>query len=624
VALLLILMGAVGFFYARNSLLSQWREAALLKLQRAAHQVDMRLDGIKQWMRIFNNASGELQSGPFPLWLVDQLKKQQGVVAVNLAWFDAAPGGGSRSDGSGMMGLGARGHMMGSGSPSDRPMRMRRFHGARIQQLTPPRYDPSADRQTVSLVSELSDASGRVIGRFEVILSFDFLIQNVLQSGWWQSENAFLVDVDGRILTSTTSTREGRLGDSGDALELATSQALRQQASGTLLGEGHPPQEVSGFCRLQEAPWSLVMMAPGKKILAPVVRFRFIYFTTVAAFILVILLLIRSVIRHPVAAIREVSQAAGKVARGDLSDTLPVRSRDEVGELTRSFNTMVAQLRDRWEMKEAMNLAMEVQQKFLPRRNPQVQGLDIAGRSIYCDETGGDYFDFIEHHHRDAKQIGIAVGDVAGHGIPAALLMTSVRAFLRSRARLGGNLADIVSDVNRLVGRDTAETGQFMTLFYGWVDAAEKTMHWVRAGHDPALVYDPTQGTFEELLGTGAALGIDGGARYEENILKHLSNGQLILIGTDGLWEARNPSGEMFGKERLKRLVVRHAGASADRIIDRIIDSVAAFRDSGRQEDDVTLVVIKISPGESLYSNLETATAMDGEPSAERPDSQGK
>jgi sigma-B regulation protein RsbU (phosphoserine phosphatase) len=587
VALLLLLMGFAGFFYARNTLLTQWREATLLKLQRAAHQVDMRLIGVRQLMRMFNQASGDLQSGPFPSWVIDRLEQEQGVVSVNLDGFDIDSPDGMHSSRQQMMG--GRGRTV--GGASSRPMRMMRFHRARLKQLTPPRYDPSSDLQTVSVVSEFSDASGVVIGRLEVVLSFDFLIQNIVQSGWWQSEEAMLVDAETRILTSTPAARTGRLADSGDPLERAIADALRRQASGTLLGEGHPPREVGGFCRLEEAPWALVMMAPGRKVLAPVVRFRFIYLAAIAVFIPAVLMLIRLVIRGPVAAIRNVSQAAGKVARGDLSASLPIRTRDEVGELTRSFNTMVSQLRERYEMKAAMNLAMEVQQNLLPRQAPRIEGLELVGRSIYCNETGGDYFDFIQH---DRGMTGIAVGDVAGHGIPAALLMASVRAFLRSRIRLGGHLAEIVSDVNRLVERDTAETGQFMTLFYGVIDPGADTLHWVRAGHDPALLYDPWRDVFEDLAGKGAALGVDRNTRYGENVLENLANGQILLIGTDGLWESRNPVGEMYGKERLKRLIRKHAGDSAARITAAVIESVAVFRGTGKQEDDVTLVVAKM------------------------------
>jgi sigma-B regulation protein RsbU (phosphoserine phosphatase) len=296
-----------------------------------------------------------------------------------------------------------------------------------------------------------------------------------------------------------------------------------------------------------------------------------------------------------VSSIRDISRAADRVARGDYGDPLPVKTRDEVGELTRSFNTMVLQLEERIRLKEALDVAMEVQQNLLPTEMPRAKGLDIAGKSIYCDETGGDLYDFLEVCCRDSDQIGIAVGDVSGHGISAALLMATVRAFLRCRVTQRGGIAEIISDVNRLAAYDTRETSQFMTLFYIEINPGEQRLSWVRAGHEPAVFYDPATDKFEELHGKGVALGIDGNIGYHENVKTGLSGGQIILIGTDGLWESRNKSGEMFGKERLKVLIREHARSSSEEILTFIIDSLKAFQGSVKQEDDVTLVVAKLT-----------------------------
>ncbi len=186
------------------------------------------------------------------------------------------------------------------------------------------------------------------------------------------------------------------------------------------------------------------MIAPGNEILSPMVRLRMYYFVIGAGFIFLILLLIRLVTRGTVSSIRDISQAADKIARGDHADPLPVKSQDEVGELTRSFNTMALQLEERIRLKEALDVAMEVQQNLLPTEMPRVKGLDIAGRSIYCDETGGDLYDFLEVCCRNSDQLGIVVGDVSGHGISAALLMATVRAFLRCRVTQPGGIAEII------------------------------------------------------------------------------------------------------------------------------------------------------------------------------------
>jgi sigma-B regulation protein RsbU (phosphoserine phosphatase) len=310
----------------------------------------------------------------------------------------------------------------------------------------------------------------------------------------------------------------------------------------------------------------------------------------VLAIIALAFILSRSVTEN----ISKLVAAARRVASGDFATRVRIHSRDEIGELGRTFNGMIPALEERVRMKQALDVAMEVQQNLLPRVMPRVKGLDIAAQSIYCDETGGDLYDFLELRCRNSYQIGIAVGDVSGHGISAALLMATVRAFLRSRVTQPGSLSEIINDVNRLVADDTSETGQFMTLFYAEIDPSEKSISWIRAGHDPAMLYSPDSDTFVELKGTGMALGIDGGSEYQSQIIKGLSQGQVLLIGTDGIWETQNESGEMFGKERLKALIKRYAHLSSKKMITSIIDELQAFRKSAKQDDDITLAVIKV------------------------------
>ena len=312
--------------------------------------------------------------------------------------------------------------------------------------------------------------------------------------------------------------------------------------------------------------------------------------------IVVALILSRSVTKS----ISKMATAARQVANGDFSTRVQIDSRDEMGELGRTFNEMVPALEERVEMKQALNLAMEVQQNLLPKKIPRVSGLDIAGQSIYCDETGGDYYDFLDVSRLNGYQLGIAVGDVSGHGIQAALLMATVRAFLKSRVTQGGSIADVIADINRLVAEDASETGQFMTLFYTEIEPHGKRLRWVRAGHDPALLYSPDGNSFEELKGKGIALGIDGGSEYHSQKIEGLSQGQVLLIGTDGLWETQSESGEMFGKKRLKSLIKQNAHLSSAEIVTFIIEGIQAFRKSIRQADDITLVVIKIDKSLSV------------------------
>jgi sigma-B regulation protein RsbU (phosphoserine phosphatase) len=250
----------------------------------------------------------------------------------------------------------------------------------------------------------------------------------------------------------------------------------------------------------------------------------------------------------------------------------------------------VAFVADLTEQKKALNLAAEVQKGLLPRRAPRIPGLDVAGRSVPSELTGGDYF---EPADPDRPVLSVAVGDISGHGVDAALLMTTARGFLRMRAGQSGSPSQIVSEMNRHLAEDLYGSGRFMTLFYLRLDAVGAQAAWVRAGHDPALIYCPVHDTFTELgADAGLPLGVERERSYNE---EHgdVRPGQLIAIGTDGIWEARNAAGRMFGKERFKAVLREHAADTAREIVDAVFDAVREYSGGVKLEDDVTLVVIK-------------------------------
>ncbi len=236
--------------------------------------------------------------------------------------------------------------------------------------------------------------------------------------------------------------------------------------------------------------------------------------------------------------------------------------------------------------------ARMIQRKLMPKSNPQVDGYDIAGQSVSCDETGGDYYDFINPHEWDQEKIGIVVADVIGHGISAALLMTSVRAFFRERIQSPGSAVSIVTDVNKRLVQDIEELNLFVTMFYSEIDFREKYFRWVHAGHESALSYDPATDIFDTLGGEGLPLGVMAEWNYEEAKIS-IQPGQIFLIGTDGIKEACNPQNEHFGNGRLLAVVKDNHQKSAREILADVYDALAAFRGSAERKDDETLVVVK-------------------------------
>jgi sigma-B regulation protein RsbU (phosphoserine phosphatase) len=569
VAVLLIGMGVLGFIYARESLLAQWGEAATLKLQRAAHEVDMRLSRAKEWLKMFHTTGDNPYASFYHDLIIEQLQGLEGVTRVNINWTSAR-----------------------------RPLEVEKrglipFMETTVFHITAPRYDSLVKNETISLISDLKTETGRTVGQLEVVIRFDYLIDAILSSGWWQSDQAYLVDQTGNILSNTDTSGHAKLGENNDSLELKTLAAMKEKSHGTVIGNGFPDVKVSGFYRLKEAPWTLIMIAPGKDILAPIIKLRWYYLVSGTIFIFIILSLIRLALGRTVLSIQDISKAAHSVSRGNFVTLEPPKTQDEVCELVCSFNTMVMQLEERIELKESLDLAMEVQQNLLPQKPLQTESLDIAGKSIYCDETGGDYFDYFQFPELGEGKIGIAVGDVVGHGVPAALLMTTVRAFLRSRMSQPGNLAQKITDVNRLLCLDTHDSCDYMSLFLMIIDTMNKKLQWVRAGHDPALVYYPTTDSFIELNGHGTVLGIDQKWSFQEYKKSGWSDGQIIVIGTDGIWETESPDLEKFGRHRLRQLIRQHRHCSAQEILQTITDALVAFRETAPQHDDITLVVVK-------------------------------
>jgi serine phosphatase RsbU (regulator of sigma subunit) len=244
-------------------------------------------------------------------------------------------------------------------------------------------------------------------------------------------------------------------------------------------------------------------------------------------------------------------------------------------------------------VKVSLAHAREIQQNLMPKSDPEVDGFDIAGKCIWCDETGGDYYDFINRRDLGQRKIGIVVSDVSGHGISSALLMTTARAFIRELTLSQMSPASIISEVNKRLTRDIGESGMFMTMFYSEIDTQEKCIRWARAGHEPAILYDPDTNSFEDLSGQGVPLGVWEDSAYEESN-KPVNPGQVILMGTDGIKETCNPKGEMFGKNRLKKIMRDHAQKSAKEIIAALVDAMENFRFPIEMKDDVTLVIVKV------------------------------
>jgi len=334
VGVFLFLVGVFGFIYIRGSLLDEWQDASIVKLQRAAHQIDMKLGRINDWIQMFYTTS-DSRGGPLiQQWILQQIRELGGVTAADLRWNYTDRSHMTMSMTKGMRGMGGA--------------QMMRFHRARVTEVTPPSFNQTG-QETVTVISQLKDESGAVVGTLDVSVSFQYLMEGIKALAWWQTDQACLIDEAGRYLAHTEAIMKERkrIGGTDDPFELALLKAITERPFGTVMGPGKPPDQVGGFYRLTYAPWTVVLVAPGGEVLAPIIRLRNIYFVGGLAAILGILLVIRWVVGRMVRSFTEMSGAAERVAKGDYGRPLPVYGQDEIAQLTQSFNTMVEGLKER-------------------------------------------------------------------------------------------------------------------------------------------------------------------------------------------------------------------------------------------------------------------------------------
>jgi sigma-B regulation protein RsbU (phosphoserine phosphatase) len=281
------------------------------------------------------------------------------------------------------------------------------------------------------------------------------------------------------------------------------------------------------------------------------------------------------------------------VGDGNLDSRAEFGRTPEFRKLSAALNEMIAGLRDRTRLRDSLAVAMEVQQRLLPDHPPRVGGLDLAGFSIYCDETGGDYYDYLVPESAPPGSVMVTIGDVMGHGIASALVMATVRGVLHSRASTCGHLGELLTHINDILVAGCCGGRRFVTMLLCMIDPAGLTLRWASAGHDPAILYDPATDSFENAGQGELPLGIDPGVTYIERAIE-LRRGQIIVLGTDGVWDTVNEAGELFDKHRLHASIRAAAALPAFEIAARVRQDLESFRGRTHQRDDVTLVVVKM------------------------------
>jgi sigma-B regulation protein RsbU (phosphoserine phosphatase) len=463
----------------------------------------------------------------------------------------------------------------------------------------------------------VKDTSGKLRG--VLTADFDLNALSGFVSGLSVSEHSdvFLFSSDQVLLAhpslrAVSGERENAklltLADAGDPLVDAYRANLKPEHLSASDGEAfhrfefrHDGTEYLGSATTfrvgEDLVWVVGVVAPKADFVGDVWRTQALALAAAAVAVLAAVALafaLASAVSRPVQSLIGFMQAVGT---GDLEAKAEFGGSGEFRQLADALNRMIADLRDRLRLLHSLGIAMEVQRRLLPARAPKVRGLDVAGHSTYCDETGGDYYDFLVLDKAAPNQVLVALGDVMGHGVAAALVMAGVRAVLRDRAVAAGDLADLMARLNNFIAADHGGD-RFMTMHLSVIDSKTQTMRWVSAGHDPVIVFDPTNYSFTEVGIGDLPLGVMDGTQYSEQLSPALRPGQILFIGTDGVWEMPNAKGEQYGKDRLRQVIRECAARSADEIVHAVRDQLTAFRGDAKSVDDVTFVVVKMLPTE--------------------------
>ena len=306
-----------------------------------------------------------------------------------------------------------------------------------------------------------------------------------------------------------------------------------------------------------------------------------------------------------------------QVRGGDFEHRINVQTKDQLGELAESFNAMTGSVRgllqqaaEKRRLEEELRIARDIQMSLLPRDTISIPGVMVTARCLPAREVGGDYYEFVRLADR---RLGILVADVSGKGTSAALYMAELKGLFLSVSQIYESPKQLLVEVNRII-TDHIDSRSFITMTYAVLDMDRETLTYARAGHTP-LIYmrgDGGQATADVLTPNGLVVGLDGCQSQFEHVIEeaslHVGRGDIAVFFTDGVSEAMNGADDLFGEDRLSRLIEDNTGLTAEALRDRILSDVDAFVGSASQHDDITLVLLKIDPaypGVSVSLNRE-------------------
>jgi serine phosphatase RsbU (regulator of sigma subunit) len=303
--------------------------------------------------------------------------------------------------------------------------------------------------------------------------------------------------------------------------------------------------------------------------------------------------------------IHELFTGTERVRQGDFTVKVPVKSDDQLGELTESFNSMTGSIEDllrqaaeKRRLEEELRIAHEIQMSLLPQGPLQMPGLSVTALCLPAREVGGDYYDFLP---LDDRRLGVLIADVSGKGTSAALYMAELKGLILSLSRIHRSPRELLINANKIIA-EHLDARSFITMTYAVIDLGTRTMTYARAGHTPLIYLPGSSGGSRRvriLAPDGLVLGlkIDKGEMFERLLEEQtipLGAGDLYLFFTDGITEAMNEGDDCFGEGRLGQLIEDHAHLQSAELRERVLREIEAFVGAAPQHDDMTLILLKI------------------------------
>jgi len=426
---------------------------------------------------------------------------------------------------------------------------------------------------------------GKVVGKANAMLNLDRTLRTVFSFARRdQGEIPFAIDVRGVLHNPDPEQRR-------------TLESFGVAALGPAAADGNPRRAGDWLIVARKDPSGLIFGIARpigeslREIRRSSVRNLSLGLLVIALALIGIVPISHGMTRH----LTSLNEGVHQLAAGNFQTRVPVRSSDEFGSLAKAFNQMAADLErhqalvvEQGRLRKELELSRLIQTEMLPRAPLRLGAAEIKGVSIPAREVGGDFFNYFA---LPDGRLALLVGDVSGKGVSAALLMANVQATLRARLPLEADLARLAADLDREID-ETTPGAVYLTLFLGILDTAKQELRYVNAGHNPQFVIHEGNG-FEVMSATGLPIALYPGQPYREEAVP-ARPGDLLFFYTDGLVEAEDESGEMFGFDRLKALLGKKQQQGIDTVLQEVEDAVRQFRGNHDPMDDATLMALRL------------------------------